>query len=97
MGGYSALLSSRCISCKKLVSVLEEIGWALRPLWMDVDAREYLAAAGFEPGTVHPVASQYADPYLIIGRFRPFYRPLRFSALEGGERSASRPGRFLPP
>jgi hypothetical protein len=31
-----------------------------------VEKRKYLSAAGFEPRTLHPVASQYADPYLII-------------------------------
>ena len=46
--------------------VLEVIGWAPGPVWMGEEKRKYLAAAGFEPRTVHPLASQYADPYLII-------------------------------
>ena len=66
MGGWHRYPPAAVSPVKSPVLILELIGWAPGPVWMGVEKKKYLAAEGFESRTVHPVASLYADHYLII-------------------------------
>jgi hypothetical protein len=41
------------------VPIVHKAGWALRPVWMDVDGTGSFAVTGFCHQTVQPVASHY--------------------------------------
>jgi hypothetical protein len=43
---------------KDLAPIVREAGWAPGPVWTGV---ENLAPTGFDPRTVHPVASRYIN------------------------------------
>jgi len=43
---------------KDMVPIVQEAGWAPGPIWTGA---ENLARPGFDPWTVHPIASRYTD------------------------------------
>ena len=56
--GVSVMPWPLFIPGKDLVPIVQEPGWALRPVWTGA---ENLAPPGFDPRTVQPLASRYTD------------------------------------
>ena len=58
-GGWSMTHPGWLTVGKDSVPIVEEAGWAPRPVW--TDAENLAPPPGFDPRTVQPVASRYTD------------------------------------
>ena len=60
---------ARYLRGKWKVIIIQEVGWAQRPVWTGVVKRKYLPTQEFDPRTVQSVSIRYTDQAIPVPKY----------------------------